>query len=63
MQESKLRQVVRYQEYFERPTDRRKRKKKDALYHRFLDYKRRTIRKAYDLKEEQQNVAKDYLQI
>lgn len=63
LQDSKLRQVSKYQETFERPTDRRLRKKKEGIYNRFLDYKRRQVRKAYQLEEENRIANKEYEQI
>jgi ribosomal protein S21 len=61
--ESKLRETVKYQERFERPTDKRKRKKNEGIYNRFLDYKRRQIRKAYALNDKEKIDAENYVQI
>ena len=50
--DSRLREISRYQERFERPTDKRRRKKKEGLFKKYIEFKRAQISKAFDLKKQ-----------
>ncbi|KAJ3394528.1 Flap-structured DNA-binding and RNA-binding protein [Lobulomyces angularis] len=51
LEESKVRETVRYQERFERPTDKRRRKKKESNFRQYMKHMKKQITLAHDLKK------------
>ncbi len=50
LKDANVRQTVRYQERFERPTDMRRRKKKESKFRIYMAHMKKQIRMAYGLK-------------
>jgi ribosomal protein S21 len=51
--ESRIKETSKYQERFERPTDKRRRKKKMAKYKQYVQFMKGQVGLAYNLKQRQ----------
>ncbi len=60
LNESKVRETVRYQQYFERKHDLKRRKKNEALFRHYLVFMQKNIKRANDLKKKNQIEQNNY---